>query len=64
MHLVLPWFLPLATLVAWLGLRTARDLRAESGAGRKNAVWMLVLMFFPLFVWLMAQFTTHPGGLS
>jgi hypothetical protein len=52
----MPWFFPLATLAAWLGLRAARDLRTEGETGRRNARWMLVLMFLPLFFWLIAQF--------
>ena len=56
MHLVMPWFFPLATLAAWLGVRAARDLRTEGETGRRNAWWMLALMFLPLFFWLIAQF--------
>ena len=60
MHLVMPWFFPLATLSAWLGTRTAKDLRAEAGSGRKDALWVLALMLLPLFIWLLAQFITEP----
>ncbi|HJW34137.1 MAG TPA: hypothetical protein VJ505_12280 [Holophagaceae bacterium] len=56
MHLVMPWFLPLATLAAWLGIRAASDLRTTGETGRRNAWWMLILMFLPLFFWLIAQF--------
>ena len=55
-HLVMPWFLPLATMAAWLGVRAARDLRTEGEAGRRNAWWMLTLMALPLIFWLIAQF--------
>lgn len=58
MHLVMPWFLPLATVAAWLGVRAAHDLRSEGGNGRANAWWMLILMVLPLFFWLIAQFTS------
>lgn len=58
MHLVMPWFFPLATLTAWLGLRAARDLRIEGETGRRNAWWALVLTFLPLFFWLIAQVTS------
>ena len=64
MHLVMPWFLPLAALAAWLGARAARDLRAEGGASRPTAVWMLLLMLAPLFFWLVAQVTSHSGLLQ
>ena len=60
-HLVMPWFFPLATIAAWLGVRAARDLRSEGEAGRRNAWWMLVLMALPLFFWLIAQFTSGGG---
>lgn len=63
MHVVLPWFFPIASLLAGLGLRSARDFRAEGRPGRKNAVWMVVLMGFPLLIWLMAQVAAQPGGL-
>lgn len=62
MHVVLPWFLPAASLVAWLGLRSARDFLAEGRPGQKNAVWMVVLMGFPLLIWLLAQFAAPSGG--
>jgi hypothetical protein len=55
-HLVMPWFLPLASFAAWLGIRAARDLRTEGETGRRSAWWMLILMFLPLFFWLIAQF--------
>jgi len=54
----MPWFFPLATLAAWLGVRAARDLRSEGETGRASAWWMLVLMFLPLFFWLIAQVTS------
>lgn len=60
MHLVMPWFLPLATFSAWLGTRAARDLRVEGETGRRNAWWMLVLMLLPLFSWLLAQVSAEP----
>jgi hypothetical protein len=57
----MPWFFPLATLTAWLGVRAARTLRSEGGAGRTNAVWMLILMVLPLFFWVLTQYTAHTG---
>jgi hypothetical protein len=39
-----------------LGIRAARDLRTEGETGRRSAWWMLILMFLPLFFWLIAQF--------
>ncbi len=60
---VLPWFFPVASLVAWLGLRSARDFRAEGRPGRRNAVWMAVLLSLPLLIWLVAQFAAQPGDL-
>lgn len=55
-HLVMPWFLPLAALAAWLGVRAALDLRAEKEAPRSSVAWMLILMSLPLLFWLIAQF--------
>ena len=64
MHLVMPWFLPLAALTAWLGIRAARDLRVEGGASRRAAVWMLLLMWVPLFFWLVTQVASRLGLLQ
>lgn len=64
MHLVMPWFLPLAALVAWLGTLTARRSRAEGGISRATAAWMVILMFTPLFCWLLVQVTTLTGILQ
>ncbi len=60
----MPWFFPVATLVAWLGVRTARDLRSEGGAARTNALWLLLLMALPLLFWLIAQFATTSGAFA
>jgi hypothetical protein len=62
MHIVMPWFFPLATLVAWLGVRTARDLRSEGRAARTTARWMLALMSLPLVFWFIAQITAASGA--
>jgi uncharacterized membrane protein YhaH (DUF805 family) len=62
MHVVMPWFFPVATLVAWLGVWTARDLRLEGRSARTNALWLLLLMALPLIFWLIAQFTTTSGA--
>ena len=56
MHFVMPWFLPLASFAAWLGVRAVRDSRIEGETGRRSAWWMLALMFLPLLFWLIAQF--------
>jgi hypothetical protein len=61
MHLVMPWFLPLAALTAWLGTRAARSLHAEGGASRRAAAWMLLLMWVPLFFWLVTQIASRSG---
>lgn len=45
--LVMPWFFPLATRLAWLGA---------------TALWMLSLMSLPLIFWFIAQFTTPSGA--
>jgi len=62
MHLVMPWFFPVATLVAWLGVRTSRDLRSEGASARTSARWMLVLMTLPLVFWLITQVTSRIGA--
>ncbi|MFN7958924.1 MAG: hypothetical protein U0P46_11475 [Holophagaceae bacterium] len=62
MHIVMPWFFPLATLVAWLGVRNARSLRSEGRTARTTALWMLTLMSLPLLFWFIAQFTTASGA--
>lgn len=62
MHIVMPWFFPLATLVAWLGVKTARDLRSEGRSARTAALWMLSLMSLPLVFWFIAQFTATSGA--
>ncbi len=62
-HIVMPWFFPLASFVAWLGMRSAHEMRHERGSANKNGIWMLVLMCVPLFAWLLVQFLSQPGGL-
>ena len=62
LHLVMPWFFPLATLVAWLGVRTVRNHRSEGRTARTTARWLLVLMSLPLVFWFIAQFTTTSGA--
>lgn len=62
MHLVMPWFFPLATFVACLGVKTARDLRSEGRSARTTGIWMLSLMSLPLVFWFIAQFTTTSGA--
>lgn len=61
MHLVMPWFFPLAAFVAWLGVRSARELRAEAERARTNALWMLIVMFLPLLIWLANQVMAFLG---
>jgi len=60
--IVMPWFFPLASLVAWLGVRNARNLRSEGRSARTTARWMLALMSLPLIFWFIAQFTTNSGA--
>lgn len=62
MSIVMPWFFPLATLVAWLGVRNVRSLRSEGRSARTRALWMLLLMSLPLIFWIIAQFTTTSGA--
>ncbi len=61
MHLAMPWFFPLATLVAWFGFHTTREARAEGPSGRSTARWLRALMLTPLIFWLLAQFTSNLG---
>ena len=59
MNLVMPWFLPVAAIVASLGIRTARHLHTEKRR-RGDLLLMLILTASPLLFWLIAQFTTQP----
>jgi len=61
-RIVMPWFFPLATLVAWLGLKTVRDRRSEGRSVRSTALWLLSLMALPLIFWFIAQVTTASGA--
>lgn len=62
MRPVFPWFLPPAILVAALGLRAARHLKA-GGMVRSQARWMLVIGFSPTIFWLLAQIVSRLGDL-
>ena len=64
MHLVMPWFFPLASLVTWLGFRTTKDARAEGPSAWATACWLRALMALPLLFWLITQFTSDSGALS
>ena len=57
MHSVLPWFLPMALLTSILGLDSMRTPRETSLESRSEAHWLLVIMFLPLLIWLLVQFS-------
>ncbi|WP_306590592.1 hypothetical protein [Geothrix sp. 21YS21S-4] len=59
MHLLLPWFLPAAALVGWLGTASARTL-APGGRQGRDRVALLAVAWSPLLIWLLAQFV-DPG---
>jgi hypothetical protein len=56
MHILMPWFLPLGAFMAWLGARSARQIKSEGGSGRSKAMWLITLMTIPLLCWFLAQF--------
>jgi hypothetical protein len=61
MHLVMPWFLPLAGFVVWTGLLTVKDLPHESHRARIQVIQLLGISLIPLLVWLTVQITSRLG---
>jgi len=57
MHVILPWFLPMALLSAFLGLDSIRGPREIDLESHSEARWLMVLMFVPLLIWLLVQFS-------
>jgi len=55
MHLLMPWFLPLAAGLAFIGSRTARGIYRERGRNSPDGHLMLALAWIPLLVWVVAQ---------
>jgi hypothetical protein len=55
MHLVMPWFLPLAALVGWMGTASARTLLPGGKQGGDRRA-LLVVAWVPLLIWLLVQF--------
>lgn len=60
MHLVMPWFLPMAAGVAFVGTRLAKGLFHREGRLGSDGLLMLTLAWFPLLMWIIAQFTATP----
>jgi hypothetical protein len=58
MHLVMPWFLPLAAVVAYAGTRLAREQRRGEAGKIGETLFLLYLTWSPLLYWLLAQFTS------
>jgi flagellar biogenesis protein FliO len=63
MPVVMPWFLPLATGMGYLISRTAMGLFKERGRRRLDGSLLLILAWFPLLIWLLAQFTSPASRL-
>jgi hypothetical protein len=61
MHLIMPWFLPIGAFIAWLGCRTSQQVWNKGDTSRTQALWLIILMLFPLFCWLMTQFISPQG---
>lgn len=62
MHLLMPWFLPLAGLSLWFGVHTVHDMPHESHRHKRQAMQLLCIAVIPLLVWLIAQFIeSNPG---
>jgi hypothetical protein len=61
MHLVTPWFLPLAAGVLWIGIHTVRDMPHESRRHRTQAIQLLCIAVIPLLIWLTVQISSHFG---
>ncbi len=58
MHLLMPWFLPLATGMGVVGTRTAKDFFLREKKKRLEGFLAIVLAWFPLLAWLAAQFAS------
>lgn len=58
LHVAMPWFFPLATGVAYACSQVA--LRLHRGEGRKTwqALLMLALGWYPVLMWIVAQFVS------
>ncbi|MBP1770878.1 MAG: hypothetical protein H6P99_41 [Holophagaceae bacterium] len=56
MRLLMPWFLPLAAFMGWLGTRMAREVGRHDSKRTGEAALALAVMWFPLMAWILAQF--------
>jgi hypothetical protein len=52
----MPWFLPLAAFMGWLGTRMVREMGHRDSKRKGEAVLALTIMWFPLLAWLLTQF--------
>jgi hypothetical protein len=56
MRIQMPWFPPLGFLAGAAGVQTARHLFRAGGPRHRIEAFLLVLMsWFPLFVWCLVQ---------
>ena len=55
MRLVMPWFLPLAAFIGWLGTRMALEMGSHDSKRKGEVVLALAIMWFPLVAWLLTQ---------
>jgi hypothetical protein len=58
MHMLLPWFLPLSTGIAWVGSRTAIHLLRHEKKKWPEVALAFALAWFPLLIWIVAQFAS------
>lgn len=58
MHLLMPWFLPLAAGSACLLSRTALSVFHERKPKQLDGLLLLALAWFPLMIWVFAQFAS------
>ena len=58
MHLLMPWFLPLAAGTACLLSRTAIVVFQAREGKRLDGLLLMALAWFPLMIWFLAQFTS------
>jgi len=58
LHLVMPWFLPVAILIGLMGFKIGMEEgHLSMGKRRRLDRWLILLVaWMPAFCWLMAQF--------
>jgi hypothetical protein len=58
MPILMPWFLPVAAGMGFLLSRTAAHTLEERGWRKLDGPLLLILAWFPLVIWILAQFTS------